>query len=326
MSDGIESVANTGLSISLLHFDDALLKQPEFLAACRKRQATQFDLRKWGEVVRLWAKASELEDLKAFLDSSLMKQNDGRLVVRWMGSGDFHHVSALLIELLAKQQSDPLTVVHFDNHPDWVAHTDGTHCGSWVRHILDEGIVARVVSIGINSRDVVWPDLKGGGVGYVQDCRHIVYALRPARLSPLSQVDPKLKGFRHIPLCSIQTGFSHHLAERVLADIETNAIYITIDKDVLKFNWAATNWDQGLTSIDALAEWIAVLFRHRQVVGVDVIGDYSQPHYSGSFMTRLRKHCEVLIDQPLRRPYHNAAKVNQHGNLRLISEIEAAQC
>ncbi|MFM9939376.1 MAG: arginase family protein [Hyphomicrobiaceae bacterium] len=319
-------MANAGMSVNLLHLDDALLLQPGFLAACRRHMPEQVDLQEMGSTIRLWADASQLEELKTLLEISVKGLDDGRTVVSWIGSGDFHHVTALLIELIADRHEIPLTVVHFDNHPDWVLHSDGMHCGSWVRYLLDRQVVERVVSIGINSRDLVWPDLKGGGIGHVQEGRHVVYAHRPVRLSPFRRSCPVPAGFRLIPSDSPETGFSPNLAQSALAEVETAAIYVTIDKDVLQAGDAITNWDQGLLRIDAVAASIKVLFAHRHVVGIDVIGDRSRPRYRGSLATQWRKRCEVMIDQPIMRDRGDAVRVNERSNIRLLSEIEAAQC
>ena len=81
-----------------------------------------------------------------------------------MGSGDFHHVSALLIGMLAEANAEPLTVIHFDNHPDWVHFDGGMHCGSWVNRALALPQVQRVITIGVCSHDLVWPEFKGANL------------------------------------------------------------------------------------------------------------------------------------------------------------------
>jgi arginase family enzyme len=51
----------------------------------------------------------------------------GAPAVTMIGSGDFHHLAVLLLE----RAREPVTVIHFDNHPDWVRWAPRWHCGSW---------------------------------------------------------------------------------------------------------------------------------------------------------------------------------------------------
>ena len=53
----------------------------------------------------------------------------------------------------------------------------------------------------------------------------------------------------------------------------SSSIYISIDKDALSPTYAATNWDQGSLTIDALKECIASLTTGRKILGVDICGE-----------------------------------------------------
>src|SRR5947209_11698054 len=70
-----------------------------------------------------------------------------------LGSGDYHHVSYLLIERL-RVRGTPVQVVVFDNHPDNMRYPFGIHCGSWVAHAARLPHVARIEVAGITSADV----------------------------------------------------------------------------------------------------------------------------------------------------------------------------
>jgi len=48
--------------------------------------------------------------------------------VSFLGSGDFHHISNILIGRI----NQPLSVVVFDHHPDWDTLPPRFGCGSWV--------------------------------------------------------------------------------------------------------------------------------------------------------------------------------------------------
>ena len=63
------------------------------------------------------------------------------------------------------------------------------------------------------------------------------------------------------------------------ARLPTEAVWVTIDKDVLRSADAATNWDQGEMPLDALLTALASLGAARRIVGVDVCGEYSPPRF-----------------------------------------------
>ena len=63
--------------------------------------------------------------------------------------------------------------------------------------------------------------------------------------------------------------------------ISTEAVYVTIDKDVLRADDAATNWDQGRTSLALLKTLLAPLLAERRLIGADVVGDWSPAVYGG---------------------------------------------
>src|SRR5437868_5619648 len=102
--------------LNLLHLDDALKQQKLFMDTCADLQARQTDATRAAALVRLWGKESALEELRKHIASSIYRNCGSGTVVTFMGSGDFHHVSALLIGMLAQANAEPLTIIHFDNH------------------------------------------------------------------------------------------------------------------------------------------------------------------------------------------------------------------
>jgi arginase family enzyme len=192
------------------------------------------------------------------------------------GSGDFHHVTAALVA----RHAGPLTVLHVDNHPDWVTFPRGTNCGSWVNRALDLPGVARVVTVGPASGDLVRPQLSFANLTAVEDDR--------IRLYPWSHPPSRVAGrFRDCPSWTVRGGHLHWRALAGLGEgeaaglvadaIATRDVYVTIDKDALSPRDAATNWEQGgmgLAMFAAILERVAA--RHR-IVGADVCGDWSVP-------------------------------------------------
>ena len=300
-----------------------------------------------------------------------------------MGSGDFHHISALLIEnvlrgrgygsfglgtsasarqnqpvdnmgagmdsigaqgivaqknasggvkqMAGKARSatgqEPITVIHFDNHPDWVRFEGGMHCGSWVTRIAAHPGVARVVTVGVTSSDLTNPDWKGAGLDLLRDgaLELFPYDHAPSRVRrDYGQGASHMQQARHITWNTIRDMGEEAFTARLLTRIPTRDVYITIDKDVLSRADVETNWDQGQMRLPYLLSLIGAIGRAHRIVGADVNGDYSAPHYSGPLLTRMMKRGEILLDQPRhRRDVVAASALNQASNLALLAALEA---
>jgi arginase family enzyme len=251
---------------------------------------TLVDLRDLGPALRLWSRGKHIANARARVASA----SDPRPSVTFMGSGDFHHLAALLAERVA----EPFTLLHFDNHPDWVRLAPRWHCGSWVNRVLALPNVRRVVTVGVCSDDLVNPARKGGNLS----------ALDAGRLALLPWQHEPSRARRRIadgPGHAWQDGFIHwrNLAEMqqeqaiatVLDAIPTEAIWITIDKDVLPEHEALTNWDQGEMPLAALTALLRAAGQRKRVLGADVCGEYSPPRHANWF-----KRIEARMDQPIR--------------------------
>ncbi len=318
------------MHLNLLHLDDALLGQPLFLETCENAGAHQIDLREIGPSIRLWATAPQIDDVRCRLRSSMIGLDDKRPLVTWLGSGDFHHVTAVIVELLAEHKPAPVTILHFDNHPDWVAHRNGLHCGSWINHVLAAGLVSRVITLGVTSRDLAWPEFKGAGLNFVASGQLVIIPVDPPR-TWVWRTMPAGPAHRMRGSQLIWTDLDQDSGQKQLNAIrdliETDAVYITIDKDALDSPDAVTNWDQGQLSTDSLLQWVSALTTGRTVVGIDVVGDHSSPEFSGSLVTLALKRSEALFDQPWRSHAREAAAhINQATNLKLLAAFEAHLC
>lgn len=297
------------MQLNLLHLDDAFVSQPEFMAACEALKATQIDARAEGAPVRLWGKEANLNLLQEKLKTSLARGAADGPVVTFMGSGDFHHVTALLLGLVA--DASPITIIHFDNHPDWVGFSGGMHCGSWVNRALDLPQVERVITIGVTSRDLVRPQYKGANLA----------ALKSGKIQLLPWRSPGTR-FSHLDMGGMgEDAFS----ERLRSLIKTRNIYITIDKDVLSHKDAVTNWDQGSMPLAYLLHILRFLMNRHHVAGIDVNGDYSRPHYAGRRHSVALKKLEALIDQPrVGKHFAQASAINQATNKAILNCIKEA--
>ena len=248
------------------------------------------DLRDLGPSLRLWSRRKNIDAARTRIAAS----PDPRPSVTFMGSGDFHHLAALL----AERVGEPFTLLHFDNHPDWVRLAPRWHCGSWVNRVLALSNVQRVVTAGPCSDDLVDPGRKGGNLPAL-DAGSL--ALFPWQHEP-SRVRRRIAdGPGHawrdgqIHWNSLAELPLEQAIDSVLAAIPTDTIWISIDKDVLPEHEALTNWDQGQMPLAALLAMLHAAGQRKRVLGADICGEYSPPRHANWL-----KRIESRMDQPMR--------------------------
>lgn len=254
------------------------------------------DLRDLGPALRLWSRTRTIEAARA----RLVQTDDPQPSITFLGSGDYHHLAALLIE----RTREPVSILHLDNHPDWVRLAPRWHCGSWVNRVLELPNVQRVVTVGPCSDDLVNPARKGGNLGALDSGR---LALFPWQHAPSRLRRQIADGPGHV----WRDGTLHwrNLAERQLPDacsevvaaLPTKAVWITLDKDVLPEAEALTNWDQGRMPLLSVVELIRAVGARKRVLGADVCGEYSPPAHRNLF-----KRIESRMDQPRRAQVEQA--------------------
>lgn len=268
------------MRIRLLDLDASLTEQPALREAVERGHATCIGLRDLAPRLRIVASRNALRELQQRLNAE-ESEGVGATSVDFFGSGDFHHITAVLLARFR----EPLTVIHIDNHPDWVRWPRTFNCGGWVNRAIELPHVRRIITLGPCSDDLKWPELK------------------MANLAALSRGDLELYPWRHAPSRVFGqygagpsfTSRAGHLVWRTLADepwetflewlvdrIPTDAVYLTLDKDALSVSEAVTNWDQGEMRVDHVLALLARLTNARRLVGADVCGDYSSPRHCGS--------------------------------------------
>ncbi len=268
----------------------------------------------WQEAIRFGASLGRYQQFRRHLQAQLPPQHG----TAWMGSGDFHHLSWLLIEhCIARQRfsaARPLRVVVLDNHPDNMRFPWGVHCGSWVRRIAMHPAVSHVHVAGITSPDI--------GAGHAWE-----NYLRPLHAGKLSYWS-----------CGVDTGWARRLgmsaafrafhgldalADALTATLasERQSTYLSIDKDVFATDVVTTNWDQGQMREAQAMGIIAAL--GGQLVGSDITGDVSSWQYSTWWKRWLSAGDgqDTAIDAPALAQ----AQAGQHAlNQRLMAALSAA--
>jgi len=269
---------------------DGSIDTKALTAAAAWASVTHVDLRDLGPALRLWSRRKNIDAARRRIAAA----RDPRPSITFLGSGDFHHLAALLVERVA----EPFALLHFDNHPDWVRLAPRWHCGSWVNRVLALPNLERVVTVGPCSDDLVSPGRKGGNLRALATGRLVLFPW---------QHDPSRVRRR------IADGPGHewrdgrivwrNLGERQLEDaigmvldaVPTEAVWITIDKDVLPEHEALTNWDQGRMPLAALTAMLRAVGQRKRLLGADICGAYSPPRYANWL-----KRIEARMDQPAR--------------------------
>jgi hypothetical protein len=296
---------------AILQLDDALARQPALAERVLAGGGRVLAARDLGPALRLWSRTATLEALRRRLADGAGADDETEVV--FAGSGDFHHVTPLLLERAVARAGEPVTVLHFDNHPDWVRFAQGRHCGSWVGRAARLPGVARVITVGVTSPDIGRARAREGDLALISEDRLDLFAWT----APDGGEAVTLGGRAWPTIAALgESAFMSRLADAV----PTRAVYVTLDKDVLRPQDAVTNWDQGQASLDFVTAAIRCACAGRRLVGADVVGDWSRPVYGGGPAAWLLKQGEALLDQPWGRPEpKDASAVNETTNLRLLA-------
>lgn len=271
------------MHLRVIDLDGSVAAQEPLRARVDAGAATHIDARDLAHRLRIVASRDALRNLAGRVATAPAREGTP---VTFYGSGDFHHLTAGLVDAVEQD----ITIVHFDNHPDWVRFPATVNCGAWVNRALERPHVRKVVTIGPSSSDLVRPELQFANLAAL---REGALALYPWRHAP-SRVWGRYgsgAGYRqegsHLHWRNLAEEDWTDFLDDLVEAIPTRAIWLTIDKDVLAEADAATNWDQGALPLDHLLQAVERLAEAREVVGVDVCGDWSTPRFSDPFRATL---------------------------------------
>ena len=231
------------------------------------------DLREMGGHLRYMATHSRMRRFRRQLKPAMRHR------LTFYGSGDYHHLSSAMVA----QWRTPLSVVVFDNHPDWDVTTPWPCCGSWVNSILSMPHVAKVIVIGPGRPDLHGLHLLRGNAGALRSGKLEVYPATWDHSATLSAGGLSIPGCRTSRRGAVTTLFWRTVAElgwgnlmkRVVERLPTQQIYISVDKDCLIGEEAITNWEEGELRLADVAAAIELLGGEKEIVGADVTGEYS---------------------------------------------------
>ncbi|MFA4933623.1 MAG: arginase family protein [Candidatus Omnitrophota bacterium] len=251
--------------------------------------------------------------------------DDGKNYPCFLGSGDFHHIS----EVLTSRINEEACLIVFDFHPDWDLFSPRFACGSWVNQALKNKFIVKCVLIGPGSEDLSFPALQTANLGALSSGRLEIYPYRkkPSRVY--------FRGLRQSQSIVVRKGiFSDQIIWdqlenkdlagfflQLIRRLPTNKVYVSIDKDCLRADYALTNWEEGFLSLEQLLATLRLIRHNLDIVGLDVTGDYSPPRIAGRIKAAISK-----FDHPKHPSADNClpsliTSVNERVNLQLLQEV-----
>ena len=222
---------------------------------------TCIDARWWGPRLRYHGPRQKVEAFYREIESRLTP-----FVL--YGSGDYHYLAGVLVRRL----SSPVTVVSFDNHPDWDVRPPHWSCGGWVNRALEMAQVRRVSVWGCGNFELGFP------ARLFANHR----ALRAGRLEVHAWAERQPDRVRRRFGCMTREKWREDF-ERFTQTIAGQDVYVTVDLDCLRAQEAITNWENGLFAAEDVAWALRSLHREARVVGGDLCGAYSEPQYARRF-------------------------------------------
>lgn len=222
----------------------------------------------WQERLRFGCSTRVLEQFGSDLEGRLPPPSAHGTVL--FGSGDFHHLTPLLIARQLRVRTGPIEVIVLDNHPDNMRFPMGIHCGSWVTFVTSLPGVSHVHVVGITSRDLDWTHAWENRLGPLYAGR-LTYWCTGIRTGW-----SRLAGLGH----AVRAFATPDELVEAFGDVvrrSADSVYLSIDKDVFSADVVRTNWDQG-----CLRESHARTLIHAmsgRIIGSDITGDVSAYSY-----------------------------------------------
>ena len=195
------------------------------------------------------------DDAKAAIKEAIIEAEHGENPVNlhafatgihFIDSGNYHYMSALLLDMV----KEPFSLVVLDHHPDMQPSMFGDilSCGSWVKNVLDTNPNVRDVHVIGADRKLIEE------LDEADRCRVHFYD----REDVILDLDEKDAGTGRFTVKLPETEYP---------------VYLSIDKDVIKADYLRTNWDQGeFTALEVL-EFTKALLTGKEVIGVDICGE-----------------------------------------------------
>jgi len=316
MQGGRNALFMLDKSIRILNFDNSVIKQKKLLFEYNTEITDLVDL---GPKTRLWMNGKT----KSAIERRI--RNTKRNSISFLGSGDFHHVTHILTD----QFKEEFSLIVFDFHPDWDTSIPHLGCGSWVTATLKNKSILKCVLIGVSSDDISTCWIQSANLDSLKDDRTEIYpfAHRPSlvflKRVPQNISLKKEKRFLwdKIYWDELKNRDLREFFLSLISYLPTKKVYVSIDKDCLKNEYALTNWEEGRLALADLLLMLKLIRENLDIIGMDIIGDYSKVSVAGRLKAIYSKldHPKNIAAESLSEPM--VTEVNELTNLEILKVI-----
>ena len=266
--------------IRIINFDNSITSQSNLV----RRFAPQIiDCVKFGPLCRLWLNRELKQQIQLCLNPEAKNK------ITFFGSGDFHHISKLLIG----QFTEPVSVIIFDNHPDWDILPPKFGCGSWVNRIIEQPNVLKTVLAGVSSGDLDTFSIQTANLSRFKNNRLEIYPYYhpPSKVffrnvpQNISIISGKKLFYRKINWQFLKDKDLNNFFLNLMQRLPSQKVYVSIDKDCLRKEYAITNWEEGKLDLGQLLLMLKLIKDNLDIVGLDITGDFSPVRIKGRLKT-----------------------------------------
>jgi len=279
------------MEITVQDFTGIYAEQP-FMQGLRNAAKTSKDVR-WLDCTKIvgtdcYCDDDAVKTINELIDNaescSISENSDNSAnvpAIHFFDNGNYHYMSKLWTDRV----QEPFTLIVFDHHPDMQPPRFGgiLSCGGWVKEVLENNkFVQNVIIIGVADRLVEEIQQEFAAASDTSENKtknSLLQKITFIRESELgtnsvssllnSRLDPAPSNLRIVGQQTADNSISTSLRM-------THACHISIDKDALAPAYAATNWDQGSLTLDALKECISTLAANHKILGIDICGERAQ--------------------------------------------------
>ena len=173
---------------------------------------------------------------------------------------------------MAASIASAVTVISFDNHPDWDRRPPRWGCGAWINRAIELEGVRQAQVWGCGNFELAWPHRLFANGHALREGQLVVHAWRERQSAEVQN---------HFDCMSRQDWRDEFEA---FAESLANAnVYITVDLDCLSREEAVTNWENGLFTAADIAWAIGRLRDKAKIIGGDMCGAWSPIVCRGAF-------------------------------------------
>jgi arginase family enzyme len=255
------------------------------------------------------------------------------------GSSDAHNLTDITLEML----DQPVTIVHFDNHTDMIRFNPPgkkSQAGGWVVNAIRLPNIRKVIQFGIQGDlkpSPVWP-IGATGLHYLEGWLSgrvetfpvdrettTFWGIRATGRTASAQFQARGLGTQATWRPYRLHGGIEAIWNEVVSRVPTEAVYISIDKDVLRKEDCFTNYyngAQGEMTLEELCSVLRLIGQTKRIVGADINGDGSPTSHLRGFEGRMLHLKSHGIDPAL---YTDAAMIalNERSNMAILDALGA---